>query len=25
VWLDQPQREALDRLDALFHGPDFSP
>jgi exodeoxyribonuclease V beta subunit len=25
VWLDQPQRQALDRLDALFHGPDFCP
>ncbi len=25
VWLDQPQREALDRLDALFHGPNFCP
>lgn len=25
VWLDRPQREALDRLDALFHGPDFCP
>lgn len=25
VWLDQPQRQALDRLDALFHGPDLCP
>ena len=23
VWLDQPQREALDRLDSLFHRPDL--
>ncbi len=25
VWLDRPQRDALDRLDALFHGPDLCP